>query len=96
MSTIPSYPSSSRDWTVTVKEDVPVSQILAAIRLIDSPYLEQVVLKYIYRSDKLGEKKKNVTFHFRYRDLNETIENKTVDIEHARIVEKATDVIKIG
>lgn len=96
MESLPLYPSSSRDWTVTVKEEVPVSRILDAINSIDSPYLELVKLKYIYRSDKLGEKKKNVTMHFIYRDLNETIENKTVDLEHARIVEQATEAIKMS
>ena len=94
MKTLNLYPSSSRDWTVTVKEEVPVSHILDAIHTIESPYLEEVRLKYIYRSEKLGEKKKNVTFHFIYRDMKETIENKTVDIEHARIVEMATAGMK--
>jgi phenylalanyl-tRNA synthetase beta chain len=96
MEAMPLYPSSSRDWTVTVKEEVPVSQILTAIRSIDSPYLESFKLKYIYRSEKLGEKKKNVTIHFIYRDLNETIENRTVDLEHARVVEMATSSIKMS
>ena len=96
MEPLPLYPSSSRDWTVTVKEEVPVSRIFDAIHSIDSRYLEAVKLKYIYRSDKLGEKKKNVTMHFIYRDLDETIENKTVDLEHARIVEQATEAIKMS
>jgi phenylalanyl-tRNA synthetase beta chain len=94
MEPLPLYPSSSRDWTVTVREEVPVSQLFNAIRTIDSPYLEAVKLKYIYRSEKLGEKKKNVTIHFIYRDLKETIENKTVDLEHARVVEIASHAIK--
>lgn len=92
MKKLPLYPSSSRDWTVTVREEVAVSSILEAIRSIHSPYLEQVHLKYIYRSHKLGERKKNVTFHFIYRDVQETIENKTVDLEHARLVELASNV----
>jgi len=86
---LPLYPSSDRDWTVTLQEEVPISQVFTAIHEIDSPLLEELALVDIYRSDRLGKEKKNVTFHLVYRNLKKTVSQEEVDAEHARITEEA-------
>lgn len=87
MKEIPIYPGSERDWTVTLKETLPIETVFDAIHKVRSPLLEQVTLLDIYRSEKLGKELKNVTFRFVYRDLAKTISQTAVDGEHARILD---------
>lgn len=86
MSELPVYPGSDRDWTVTLREEVPVEKVFSAIEALDSPYLEEASLLDIYRSDKLGNDRKNVTFRFVYREKEKTIDQATVDAEHQRLI----------
>lgn len=84
------YPSSERDWTVTLPENLLVGDILEKLKSVPSDYLESVSLVDIYRNPKLGENVKNVTFNFVYRDTQKTIDQDTVEKEHQRIIEKGS------
>lgn len=90
MQPLPRYPASERDWTLTLKEETPVQTIVDQIKSVASPLLEEVSLVAVFRSEKLGKENKNVTFHFVYRDKEKTIEQNTVDAEHARITSAVT------
>ncbi|MBI3236141.1 MAG: phenylalanine--tRNA ligase subunit beta [Chlamydiales bacterium] len=83
---IPSFPGSERDWTVTVPEEVTASSLLEMIDQNRSAFLEQVYLLDLYKSQQIGQDKKNVTFRFFYRDQNKTIALETVEKEHAQLV----------
>lgn len=85
MSPLPVFPGSERDLTLTVKEEVPVDELLKKFKERASGLLESITLLDIYRSDKLGPDIKNVTFRFFYRDWKKTISQEAVDDEHARI-----------
>ncbi|MCB1114287.1 MAG: phenylalanine--tRNA ligase subunit beta [Chlamydiia bacterium] len=93
MEELPQYPSSTRDWTVTLLENAPVSQVTESILSFPSRLLESVELMDIYRSEKLGSDKKNATFRFIYRDRNKTLEQETCDKEHERLVESTLKLI---
>lgn len=84
------YPASERDWTVTLPEELPIETILNQLKSVHSPYLESVTLVDIYRNPKLGEKVKNATFNFVYRDSHKTIDQETVEKEHQRIIQKGS------
>jgi len=87
------FPASSRDWTVTISKDQPVDQIIDEIKNVSSPLLEKVFLQDLYESDKLGANKRNVTFHFVYRDNEKTVSQADVDNEHSRIIEETNRFI---
>lgn len=89
MAEIPIYPHSTRDWTITLPEDLPIETILKILRSISSPLLEEISVKDIFKSEKIGKDKKNATFHFVYRDRAKTIEFETVEEEHDRIIKEA-------
>jgi phenylalanyl-tRNA synthetase beta chain len=93
------YPGSERDWTFTVKDSVPFAKILEIILKQGSAILEEVSLKDIYRSEKLGADNQNMTLHFVYRDPSKTIEQEVVEAEHHRlttaVVEQLGDSVKI-
>jgi phenylalanyl-tRNA synthetase beta chain len=91
---LPIFPSSERDWTLTLNAETLIDDVLMKIRCIPSDLLEKVYLLDMYRSDKLGRNKMNATFHFVYRDKQKTIEQETVDAEHNRIVEEVLHLLK--
>lgn len=93
MQDLPLYPGSERDWTITLREEVPIANIFKAIQNAGSSYLEKVLLLDIYHSDKLGKGLKNATFRFLYRDHEKTISQKVVDMEHANILTKVLNTI---
>lgn len=90
---LPAFPASERDWTVTVKEHVPVQQLINSIQHIPSQLLEAVTLVDVFRSDKLGPHLKNVTLHFVYRDAKKTLEQQEVETEHARMITAAEQML---
>lgn len=89
MREVSKYPGSERDWTVSLKEETPIEQVLQRLKGVPSRLLEDVSLIDIYRSEKLGKDIKNATFHFVYRDRDKTISQEVVDAEHARIINEA-------
>lgn len=82
---LPIYPSSERDWTITLDESLPVQRLLVAAKTAHSHLLEDVSLLDIYKSDQIGASLKNVTLHFIYRDRDKTFHQEDVDREHERI-----------
>lgn len=93
MSPLPIYPSSERDWTVTISENIPFHQIIASIKKINAPLLKEVSLLDIYKSAKLPAGVHNMTFHFVYRDDSKTIEQEAVESEHQRIISEVSRLI---
>lgn len=94
MKPLPIYPGSDRDWTGTFKEQTLMSDILTATSSISSRLLKKVSLLDIYRSDKLGNDKKNITLRFYYRDDDKTIAQEAVDKEHARVLSMTQTKLK--
>lgn len=84
------FPCSRRDWTITVNNEVAIQEFFDKIHAVSSPYLEEVALLSLFQSDKLGKEMKNVTFRFTYRDNEKTIDQATVDAEHARIISEVS------
>lgn len=82
---IPVYPASDRDLTITMEEDVAIQEVLDAANSIKSRLLENILLIDIYRGEKVGSHKKNVTLRFKYRNVKKTVSQEAVDAEHARI-----------
>ena len=80
------YPSSDRDWTLTIKKSVAYSEILSFIHQRRASLLEEVSLKDIYLSEKIGIDYHNLTLHFVYRDPSKTIEQESVDKEHHHLI----------
>jgi phenylalanyl-tRNA synthetase beta chain len=94
MSPLPQFPSSARDLTVTLYERCPMGLIFQWIELHKPIHMEEFIFLDLYRSEKLGEEKKNATLRFIYRDNENTISLKTVDQEHAQMTRALLDELK--
>lgn len=86
-------PGSERDWTVTLPANMPVGVILDHIRGMNSELLERVELLDLYKSEQIGEDKKNATFRFSYRDREKTLSLEAVDKEHSNLIQKVLKVL---
>jgi phenylalanyl-tRNA synthetase beta chain len=96
MKPLPQFPASARDWTVTVAENIGVGQMFHWIEQERSDLLESFSLLDVYRSDKLGSERKNVTFRFVYRDRSKTLSLSAVENEHVRITNKISEHLAGG
>ncbi len=80
------FPSSERDWTITVKASIPIASITQIIKEVSPALLEKFYLLTLYTNDQLGKDQKNVTFRFIYRDRLKTISYDKVEEEHQKII----------
>ncbi len=78
------FPASDRDWTVTVREELPFGQLRDLIPSRD--LLFSVELLGIYKSPQLGTGRKNVTLRFRYASEKATLSQNLVDQAHESVI----------
>lgn len=88
------YPASSRDWTLTLKEEVNLNTIQTIFKKINQPLLEEVKFLGLYRSDKLGQNQKNLTFRFIYRDPIKTVSQEEVESAHTYLIQNALKMLQ--
>lgn len=88
------FPSSSRDWTVTLSKQISAAMLLEQIRKLAAPLLEEVFLVDLYEDSALGAHVYNPTFRFVYRDNEKTVEQEAVDKEHWRLVDEINKLIE--
>jgi phenylalanyl-tRNA synthetase beta chain len=88
------YPGSERDWTLTLKDEVPIAKVLSVIQMISSHLLEQVILLDLYKNEQLGKDRKNATFRFIYRDKQKTLSLETIEREHAKMTQEVAEKLR--
>ncbi len=93
-SELAAFPSSERDWTLTLKENVPIATIMQAIERTKSPYLEHFYLLDLYTSDELGRDRKNATFRFKFRDPSKTMAFEVVEQEHQKLTHSVAEKLR--
>lgn len=91
---LPAFPSSDRDWTLSLKETLPIAQVFHAIQSFKSNFLENFSLLDLYKSEQIGKDRKNATFRFVYRDRNKTIDMETVEREHQKLTQAVAEKLK--
>ena len=91
---LPLMPASERDWTMTIRKDIQVADVLFCMQNLASHLLEKVFLLDLFESDKLGNDRKNATWRFVYRDKMKTLDFETVEKEHANLIQRVAE--KLG
>ena len=87
MSPLAQFPSSERDWTVSLPPKMHIEVLLQAIRAVECPLLEQCTLIDLYTADN----KRNATLRFVYRDKQKTVSFDEVEKAHAQVITAATN-----
>ncbi len=88
---LPLYPSSERDWTVSLKKEIPVGRVLSCIQDLAPALLEKAFLLDLFESDQLGSDRKNVTWRFIYRDPQKTLDLPTVEQIHTKLLQMVAE-----
>lgn len=88
------FPHSDRDWTLSLKDDFPISHVFQAIQSLKSRFLESYFLLDLYKSEQIGKDKKNATLRFVYRDQEKTIDIETVEREHSKLTQAVAEKLK--
>ncbi|MGM0439699.1 MAG: phenylalanine--tRNA ligase subunit beta [Chlamydiota bacterium] len=87
MEPLPQYPGSERDWTITIKEDLPIQDIIDIMEEAPSKLLKEVsFVGQYYDEQKVGSGWKNVTFNMLYRSDKKTVSLAAVEKDHAKVV----------
>lgn len=90
----PAFPGSTRDWTISLPDSLPIKSIFDVTRALSSPLLSHVTVIDLYKSDKIGKDRKNATFRFTYRDISKTVEFNEVEQEHLRVIERIQEQLR--
>jgi phenylalanyl-tRNA synthetase beta chain len=87
------FPSSERDWTITLSKSVKFAELMAKIDELKPAICQEVSLTSIFEHEKLGLDKHNLTLHFVYRDRAKTISQDEVDKAHQTVVSGALNYL---
>jgi len=82
----PSFPCSDRDWTFSLKKEVPMEKVMHAVWTLESRLLEQCALIDLYEGQPVELGYKNITLRLTYRDRKKTLKQSQVEKEHSRLV----------
>jgi len=93
MQELSEYPSSDRDWTITVSKKIPFDAIMTKIDEVKPVICESCSLVSLFEHEKLGEDRHNVTLHFVYRDKKKTVSQEEVEQAHQKLVREVTNYL---
>ena len=79
------YPSSERDWTICIRQDISFKSIEKAILSTKPAILSRVFLHDIYRGAHIREGYHNMTLRFIYQSGQQTLSQESVDQAHAAL-----------
>lgn len=81
------YPSSQRDWTITLDKSIGYKQLAAWIDQYKGSHCNGFELISIYEGQKLAEGTHSLSLRFTYQDSKATLKQQVVDKEHMKMVE---------
>ncbi len=96
VSSLALFPSIERDWTLTVPESLPYQELYDTVRQYAGTLVESITLKSIFRHERIGGDKKNVTLRIVFRDQEKTLTSNEVDEGYAKLVEGASLALGVG
>lgn len=91
MTPLSTFPSSDRDWTISLPLKTHIDSVFEAIQKFQPHLLEKVELIDLYFPENSHQK--NGTFRFTYRDRFRTISFQEVDAEHSALIDKVTNLL---
>lgn len=91
---LPLYPASERDWTVPLKKETPIGDVLSCLQSFAPPLLEKVFLLDLFESEQIGLDRKNATWRFIYRDTQKTLDLQTVEDQHTKLIQMVAEKLQ--
>ncbi len=93
MQELAEFPSSDRDWTITLSKAIRFDEITQKIEEIKPKLCESFSLISLFEHEKLGLDRHNVTLRFIYRDRKKTVSQEEVEKAHQKLVHEVTNYL---
>lgn len=84
---LPKYPSSARDISVLIDDEILTMNVREAIMSI-SDLVESAIFIDLYKGPQIPEGKKSVTFSISYRSVEKTLTDEQINVIHDKIVKE--------
>jgi phenylalanyl-tRNA synthetase beta chain len=88
MAVIPRFPSTARDITVIVDQDVESGRLLDTVAQFGEKLVEDLYLFDVFAGDPIPAGKKSVSFRIVYRSAERTLEDETVNAIHHHLTHR--------
>jgi phenylalanyl-tRNA synthetase beta chain len=88
MAPIPRFPSTTRDITVIVDQDVESGRLLEKVAQFGEKLVEDLYLFDVFAGDPIPAGKKSVSFRVVYRSAERTLDDETVNTIHRRLTHR--------
>lgn len=90
-SSLPVYPSVTRDIALLVEENVSAGQLLTAVQTSRDKLLENSEIFDVFQGEKIPDGYKSVALTITYRSQTKTLTEKNVEKSHSKIVRMLTE-----
>jgi phenylalanyl-tRNA synthetase beta chain len=95
MKALAAFPCMERDWTLTIPESLSFQEFIDTVLAHRTPIVEDVLLKSIFRHERVGEGKKNITLRIVFREMTRTLTQAEVDETFSNIVREVTQSLGV-
>jgi phenylalanyl-tRNA synthetase beta chain len=85
------FPSTTRDWTVTVKEGLSFAKLQETCHKAAPLWLQEIRLISIYHDESKDTKAQNFTLRFTYQSEDKTLTFEEVQEAHLKLINKALE-----
>ena len=82
---LPKYPATARDATLIVDRQIEAQTLIAEVKSMDQPLLEDIHIFDVYEGKPVPENRKSVSLRLTYRSAHETLEDEAVNQMHKEI-----------
>jgi phenylalanyl-tRNA synthetase beta chain len=91
---LPKYPATARDATLIVDLDVEAQALIARIKSMEQPLVEDALIFDVFQGPPVPENRKSVSLRVIYRSDRQTLEDETVNRIHKDIANELVSRFK--
>jgi phenylalanyl-tRNA synthetase beta chain len=91
---LPKYPATTRDATLIIDQEIEAQTLIAMVKSMDQPLLEEVHIFDVYQGKPVPENRKSISLRLTYRSVYETLEDNTVNQIHKEITDRLVESFK--
>jgi phenylalanyl-tRNA synthetase beta chain len=92
---LPKFPAVYRDLSIMVDKTLEAERVVEAIRTLQHPFVEEVILFDTYQGLPIPEGKKGISFRIRYQAKDRTLTDEEVNQYHERMFSRLKEVFHI-
>ncbi|MCJ7663164.1 MAG: phenylalanine--tRNA ligase subunit beta [Desulfobacterales bacterium] len=90
--TLPRFPSVTRDVAVTIDAGMSAEEITTIIKGVDNKYIESIEVFDCYQGDPIPRGRKGLAYRIRYRSPDRTMTDEEVNGFHRKVLEQLEKV----